>query len=202
VALPLRFYDRPTCDVAVDLLGRRLVTRAVAPDGTTRIRAGRIVETEAYVGPDDLACHAARGRTARTEVMFGPPGRAYVYLIYGMYHCLNAVTEREGFPAAVLIRALEPEPDPEAGLAARTSGPGLLCRALRIDRTFNGERLDGPRIAIESGDRPADEPQPCAPVAAGPRVGVAYAGEWAARPWRYWLDGNRWVSKRVPSTGL
>jgi DNA-3-methyladenine glycosylase len=184
--LPQAFYDRRTHEVAADLLGRRLV----CTEGG-RIRAGRIVETEAYVGPEDLACHASRGRTLRTAVMFGPPGFAYVYLIYGLHHCLNAVTEGEGYPAAVLIRALEPE----AGLAGRTDGPGRLCRALGIDRSFNGEDLAGGRLFVEAGDRPAGEARPRQPLASGPRIGVAYAGEWAGRPWRFWLQGNPWVSR-------
>jgi len=186
LVLSRSFYDRPTLDVARDLLGRRLVC---AGGGTQR--AGRIVEAEAYIGPEDLACHASRGRTPRTEVMFGPPGYAYVYIVYGMHHCLNAVTEREGFPAAVLIRALEPE----AGLDSRTDGPGRLCRALAIDRSFNGADLTGPRLFVEAGDRPASTPIAEELVASGSRVGVGYAGEWADKPWRFWLKGNRWVSR-------
>lgn len=186
-ALPHEFYDRPTVEVARDLLGRRLVCRV---DGEER--AGRIVETEAYVGADDLACHASKGRTRRTEIMFGPPGFAYVYLIYGMYHCLNAVAERVNFPAAVLIRALEPE----SSVEGRTDGPGRLCRALSIDRSLNGADLAGDRLRIEAGDRPAGEPPPYDAIATGPRVGVGYAGEWTEKPWRFWLKGNRFVSRR------
>ena len=185
--LPHNFYARPTTEVAIDLLGRRLVC---ARDGVAR--SGTIVETEAYVGPHDLACHAARGRTARTEVMFGPPGRAYVYLIYGIHHCVNAVTEREGYAAAVLIRALQPD-DESLG---KTSGPGLLCRALGIDRTHNGEDLAGDRLYVLEGDRPASVPRPSGDVLSGPRIGVAYAGEWAEKPFRFWLGGNRWISRR------
>lgn len=165
--LPSSFYDRSAIDVARELLGTVLV-RVV--EGQRR--SGRIVETEAYDGPHDLACHSARGRTRRTEVMFGPPGFAYVYFIYGMHHCLNAVTRGPG--AAVLIRAIEPI----EGTAGRTSGPGLVCRALAIDRTLNGSSLAGPDFWIEEGTPPAA-------ITAGPRVGVAYAGEWAARPWRF-----------------
>ncbi len=198
--LPRAFYDRPTCEVAIDLLGRRLVR--AGPEG---VRAGRIVETEAYVGPDDRASHASRGRTARTSIMFGPPGYAYVYLIYGQHYCLNAVTEREGFPAAVLIRALEPE----ASVPGRTDGPGRLCRALGIDRSLNGADLVGECLWIEEGDRPCAVPLPLECLATGRRIGVDYAGEWAARPWRFWLRNSRWVSvspgagaRREPPAGV
>src|SRR6187402_3254948 len=119
--LPRSFYDRDTIEVAKDLLGKYLVH---VSGGVERI--GRIVETEAYLGPHDLAAHSARGLTPRTAPMFGPPGHAYVYLIYGMHHCINVVTEREGQAAAVLIRAVEPI----ANIAGRTQGPGLVCRAL------------------------------------------------------------------------
>jgi DNA-3-methyladenine glycosylase len=139
--------------------------------------AGKIVEVEAYVGPQDKACHASKGRTPRTEVLFGPPGVAYVYLIYGMYHCLNVVTEREEFPSAILIRAIEIDGE-------LIDGPGRLCRALQIDRRLNrvdlttGESLwfEDQGILVERGD-----------VGAYPRVGVDYAGEWAKKPWRFRL---------------
>src|SRR6185369_7031385 len=132
--LPRAFYDRDTRLVARELLGQWLVHHA---NGIERI--GRIVETEAYLGPHDLAAHSARGRTARTEVMFGPPGHAYVYLIYGVHHCMNVVTEPEGKAAAVLIRALEPV----QGIEGSTKGPGLLCRALAINRSHSGQDLVG-----------------------------------------------------------
>ena len=119
------YFNRPTVTVARSLIGKYLV-RAI--EG--RILAGKIVEVEAYVGPEDKACHASKGRTQRTEVLFGPPGVAYVYLIYGMYHCLNVVTEREEFPSAVLIRAIEIDGE-------LIDGPGRLCRALQIDRRLN-----------------------------------------------------------------
>ena len=141
-------------------------------------RAGRIVETEAYVGQEDLASHAARCQpSGRASVMYGPPGRAYVYLIYGLHNCLNAVTEPEGFPAAVLFRAL----DPLENVVERVDGPGRLCRALEIDRSLNGARLDGPQLWVEPAASRDFE------VAAGRRIGVAYAGEWAERPWRFWI---------------
>src|SRR5262252_2127893 len=118
--------------------------RLVHRDGAT-LRAGRIVETEAYMGPRDRAAHSSRGRTARTEVMFGPPGHAYVYFIYGFWNCLNVVTGAPGVPHAVLLRALEPL----EGLRERASGPGLLCRAMGIDRSFNGTDLRGEVLWLE-----------------------------------------------------
>ncbi|MCI0428530.1 MAG: DNA-3-methyladenine glycosylase, partial [Nitrospiraceae bacterium] len=120
--LPRAYFNLPTVTVARSLIGKYLV-RAI--DGRTL--AGKIIEVEAYIGPQDKACHASKGRTQRTEVLFGPPGIAYVYLIYGMYHCLNVVTEREEFPSAVLIRAVEIDGE-------LIDGPGRLCRALHIDR--------------------------------------------------------------------
>jgi DNA-3-methyladenine glycosylase len=178
--LPRSFYARETLTVAKDLIGMHLVR---AGDGQRQV--GRIVETEAYKGPQDLAAHSARGRTARTEVMFGPPGHAYVYLIYGMWHCLNVVTVAVDVPHAVLIRALEPV----AGIAAATHGPGLLCRALGIDRTLNGVDLDGSVLWIEA-------PEPAAPVrvARSPRIGVDYAGDWARKPWRFYDAASPHVS--------
>jgi len=130
--LPRAFYDRDTITVARDLLGKYLVhvSRGVE-------RVGRIVEVEAYLGPHDLAAHSARGLTERTRIMFGPPGHAYVYMIYGMYFCMNVVTEREGHASAVLLRAVEPV----ANIGQRTQGPGLLCRAMRIDKRLNGHDL-------------------------------------------------------------
>lgn len=139
--------------------------------------AGRIVEVEAYVGPEDRASHASRGRTARTEVMFGPPGMAYVYLIYGMYHCLNVVTEGDGYPAAILVRAVQ------VG-GQLIDGPGRLCRWFQIDRSLN--KLDltqGTELWLEErGDR-VSRPM----VDTFPRIGVDYAGAWAAKPWRFGL---------------
>jgi DNA-3-methyladenine glycosylase len=182
--LPLEFYERDTVEVAQALLGA-IVVRQV---GDQR-RAGRVVETEAYVGADDLACHARTGPSGRAAVMYGPPGVAYVYLIYGMHHCLNAVTEAAGRPGAVLIRAIEPI----EGIAGRTDGPGRICRELAIDRRLNGVPLAPPELWLEPG-------QPVAAIASGPRIGVDYAGEWAERPWRFWVPGSRWVSRvRAPT---
>ncbi|HUB08317.1 MAG TPA: DNA-3-methyladenine glycosylase [Myxococcales bacterium] len=177
---PREFYAQPARDVAVQLLGARLVRRL----GPRRHAVGRVVEVEAYVGPHDLACHASHGRTARTEVMFGPPGRAYVYFVYGMHHCVNVVTDPEGYPAAVLLRALEPL----EGLEARTSGPGRLCRALAIDRSLNGADLRGDELYLEPGDPPRR-------VRATARIGVAYAGAWARRRLRFFDADSPHVSR-------
>lgn len=180
--LPRRFYDRETEAVARGLLGMLLAHRVEG-----RLRVGRVVETEAYLGPHDLAAHSARGRTARTEVMFGPPGHAYVYLIYGVHHCMNVVTEPEGKAAAVLIRALEPV----QGIEGSTKGPGLLCRALGIDRSHSGHDLVGDDLFLaEPDDREPFE------VVARPRIGVAYAGEWAAKPLRFFVAGNAFISRK------
>jgi DNA-3-methyladenine glycosylase len=178
--LPRSFYAQPATFVARKLIGAHLHRRF--PDG--RHARGRIVETEAYLGPHDLASHARSGRTGRTEVMFGPPGHAYVFLIYGMYCCLNVVTERAGVASAVLIRALEPL----SGIADRTDGPGRLCRALQIDRSFNGADLHGPTIYLTRGPAPKH-------VAATRRVGVDYARHWARRLLRFVEAGNPHVSR-------
>lgn len=140
------------------------------------LRVGRIVETEAYLGPHDRASHSSKGITARNRSMFGPAGHAYVYQIYGLHYCLNAVTGPEGHGAAVLIRALEPL----HGIDARTTGPGLVCRALGLDRSWDGEDLLGGRLFILGrweGDRPA--------IVRSRRVGVDYAGAWARRLLRF-----------------
>jgi DNA-3-methyladenine glycosylase len=175
------FYARNTLTVARELIG----TRLVHDDGGT-LRVGRIVETEAYKGPEDLAAHSSRGRTARTEVMFGAPGHAYVYFIYGFWNCLNIVTAAEGVPHAVLLRALEPV----AGLTDKTWGPGLLCRAMNIDRRLNGVDLCGDVLWLERA------PGPVKPVALGrsTRIGVDYAGDWAKRPWRFFDRASSYVS--------
>jgi DNA-3-methyladenine glycosylase len=175
------FYDRDTVAVALDLLGKHLVHR----DGVVE-RVGRIVEVEAYLGPHDLAAHSAKGLTPRTKVMFGPPGHAYVYLIYGMHWCMNVVTEAEGRAAAVLLRALEPVQN----LEGRSQGPGLLCKAMGIDRRHHGMDLLGEELYLEA---PAE--QPTFKVVRRPRIGVDYAGVWARRLLRFYIKGNPYVSK-------
>jgi DNA-3-methyladenine glycosylase len=170
--LPRTYFNRPTLTVARSLVGKYLI-RCI--DG--RDIAGKIVEVEAYVGPQDKACHASKGRTQRTEVMFGPAGVAYVYLIYGMHHCLNVVTEREEFPSAVLIRAIEID-------GKLIDGPGRLCRALQIDRRLN--RMDlttGESLWFEDRGEVVGRGQ----VGAHPRIGVDYAGKWAEKLWRFRL---------------
>ena len=181
--LPRSFYARPTLEVARDMLGTRLVH--VGSDGVRR--AGRIVETEAYVGPDDAASHARAGARGRAAIMFGAPGVAYVYVIYGMHHCFNAVTERDGYPGAVLVRAVEPEQAGERG-----SGPALVCRALHISRACNGlDLVDSAELFLEAGPSVPD-----AQVRMGPRIGVEYAGAWASHPWRFWVADSAHVSRR------
>jgi DNA-3-methyladenine glycosylase len=191
--LPRSFYSRSTLQVAQDLIGKVLVR-----DFEGLLLSGKIVETEAYVGPHDLACHASKGHTPRTSIMFGPAGYAYVYMIYGFYFCLNVVTERKGYPAAVLIRGVEPlesldfmrklrnNPERDTNIA---SGPGKLCRAMSIDKRLNGEDLLGRTLWIE--DRKLDS----GPILSSPRVGVDYAGEYKDKPWRFFLANNPHVSK-------
>lgn len=186
------FYGQPTIEVARQLLGKYLVRKH--PDGMT---AGKIVETEAYIGPEDKASHASRGRTRRSEIMFGPPGFAYVYLIYGFYHCLNLVTERADYPAAVLIRAVEPTTGiPLMRSRRRTedvrklaSGPGKLCRAFAIDLSLNGADTCGDVIYVEDRDEAAPS------ILARPRVGVDYAGKWKRKPWRFLVRDSPFVSR-------
>lgn len=175
VALPRAYFARRTLAVARSLVGKYLVRSL----GNREI-AGKIIEVEAYVGPHDKACHASKGRTGRTEVLFGPPGVSYVYLIYGMYHCLNVVTEREEFPAAVLIRAIEVD-------GVLIDGPGRLCRALNIDRTLNRVDLT---IGEELWFEDRGEPVRSHLVGAHPRIGVDYAGVWASKPFRFRLAGE------------
>jgi DNA-3-methyladenine glycosylase len=190
--LPRSFYEQSTIVVAKQLLGKYLARKH--PEGVT---IGRIVETEAYVGPQDLACHAAKGRTARTEVMFGPAGHAYVYFIYGFYNMLNLVTEAKDYPAAVLIRAVEPmdginlmkERRHSNVLRQLASGPGKLCQAFGIDRSLNGADLCGSVLFVEDRGEPAPKLQ------ATSRIGVDYAGKWKNKPFRFLIRGSEYVSK-------
>lgn len=188
------FYARPVLHVARELVGQVLVHEL--PDGTV---AGRIVETEAYRGPEDRAAHSFGGRrTARTEAMFGPAGHAYVFFVYGMHWHFNVVAARVGEPHAVLVRAVEPLEGAEHMAARRgisaervalTNGPGKLCEAFGIDRSRYGADLCSGPLYVARGARTR--------VARSPRIGIDYAGSWAARPWRFFEPANPWVSKRA-----
>jgi len=193
--LPREFYARPTLIVARELLGQRLVR---VLDGHRL--AGRIVEVEAYLDERDQASHARPGPTRRNAPMYGPPGHAYVYFIYGMYYCLNAVTEPEGSPAAVLIRALDPleglermrHHRPGRSNCDLTNGPGKLCQALAVDKALNRADLcQSDEIWFEAGALPADEQ-----IATSPRIGVR--GDQRARtaPWRFYIQGHPCLSRR------
>ena len=189
--LPRAFYERPTIQVARALLGKVLVRhpRGSAAASASVVRLARIVEVEAYLGERDAASHARRGPTPRTAIMFGPPGHLYVYLIYGMHHCMNFVTERDGQAGAVLIRAAEPlVPAPGHG-ARPLSGPGKLCSGLGITLADKGLDLTtgGALFVAEDGERRPRR-------AASPRIGVDYAGAWAARKLRFYVPGNPHVS--------
>lgn len=170
------FYRRDTQDVARDLLGRTLCRRVAR--GT--VIRGAVVEVEAYDGPHDRACHAHRGRTRRNAPMFETGGVAYVFLVYGMHHCFNVVTGEEGYPAAILVRAAEME---DGDLNA--SGPGRLTRAFHIDRTLDGASLLGRDLWIEEGT-----PAARGAILRTPRIGVAYAGPWAEKRYRFVIAGH------------
>jgi len=196
VKLGRAFYTR--ADV-VALARRLLGTRLVARTRGGRRVSGIIVETEAYRGPEDRASHAYGGRrTRRTETMYARGGTAYVYFVYGMYHQFNVVTNVADVPHAVLVRALEPVEGVDLMRRRRggatpdelTSGPGKLCIALGIDRHLDGADLLGDRVWLEPGRRVSP-----AAIAAGPRVGIDYAEDWVARPWRFWLRDNPFVSR-------
>ena len=184
------FYDRATEIVARELLGCVLEHRT--SQGTVR---GRIVETEAYLGPDDPACHAAAGLTNRTRTLHGPPGQAYVYFIYGMHWCFNAVTRETGHGSAVLVRALEPLSGLPLMRRRRsverdvdlTSGPARLCEALAITGDQDGARLDRGPLRILRGDLLPDED-----IVITPRIGIRKAADW---PLRFSVKGNRFVSR-------
>jgi DNA-3-methyladenine glycosylase len=190
--LTVAFYARPVLRVARDCIGKHLVHDT--PEGRV---VGRIVEAEAYRGPEDRAAHSFGGRrTARTEVMFGPPGLAYVFFVYGLHHQMNLVTTAVGMPHAVLLRAVEPVEGAELMAARRgismgrrqlTNGPGKLCQAFAIDRSANGVDLTRPPLYLCEGASPRR-------VARATRVGIDYAGEWTARLWRFYDPESRYVS--------
>ena len=198
-----------TLDAARALIGTRLIRETAGEP----LRIGRIVEVEAYIGESDRASHARMGPTPRNRVMFGPPGVAYVYLVYGMHHCLNVVTEPAPRPAAVLVRAVEPIDGITAMRAARgrlangpvhaadarlAAGPGLVAAAFDIDRSCTGLDLCDPASPLRLAARPDDEPAP--EVVATPRIGIAYAGEpWVTVPWRFVAAGSPSLSRRLPA---
>jgi DNA-3-methyladenine glycosylase len=186
------FYARPVLVVARDCIGKILVHRTA--DGEA---AGRIVEAEAYRGPLDLAAHSARGLTRRTSAMFGPPGYAYVFRLYGTSWAMNLVTTAQGEPHAVLIRALEPVRGVDLMARRRrkpprarelTNGPGKLTQALAITGDDYGRDLCGEHLYLEDAGLPTGR------IGRSPRINVDYAGKWAARPWRFYERGNRYVS--------
>jgi DNA-3-methyladenine glycosylase len=178
------FFDRDTVAVARDLLGKVLVREVEG-----RLLWGRLVEVEAYLGPDDLAAHSSGGRRSpRNEVMYGAPGHAYVYFTYGMHHCLNFVTQPEGIPQAVLVRALEPGPG-----VGRCGGPGLVCRALNIDRNLNGIALVPPALYV------VDDQMPERPIYETPRIGIGDQGDWTLRPLRFCFDSHD-LSRPIPKS--
>lgn len=199
--------DRALLSSSAPEVARLMLGMLLVRDEGRGVRMVRIVETEAYAGPEDRASHARAGRTARTAVMFGPPGHAYVYLVYGLHHCLNVVCGPDHEAAAVLVRAAEPleglaamrlargsTAGPDARLAA---GPARLCQALDIDRSLDGvDLLGGPRLRLvaDSAHPGLDER-----VVAGPRIGVAYAGGgWADRLWRFGIAGHPSLSRPFP----
>jgi len=205
--LPRTWFERDPVTLAVALLGQ-LVVR----EDAGRLRIGRIVETEAYAGPDDRASHARAGRTRRTEPMFGPAGHAYVYLVYGMHHCLNVVAETDGCPSAVLIRALEPVEGRAVMRVARgapsvaddrlLAGPARACAGMSIDRSLDGHDLTRGSLLWVAPDQAFSNAHAdgLPAIVAGPRIGVAYAGPgWADRPWRFGLAGSPSLSRTFPS---
>jgi DNA-3-methyladenine glycosylase len=195
--LPREFYTRPNVlSVARDLLGKLLV---VLNENGRRI-SGMIVEVEAYRGPEDRASHAYGGRrTKRTETMYQLGGTAYVYFVYGMYYQFNVVSNVEDIPHAILVRALQPVEGIETMRIRRqshsdknlTSGPGKLCIALGIDRQLDGADLVGSRVWLEEYER-----IPRSKIATGSRIGIDYAEDWVDKPWRFWLKGNEYVSRK------
>ncbi|SFC07057.1 DNA-3-methyladenine glycosylase [Marinospirillum celere] len=190
------FYARPTLEVAEDLLGCLLVREL--PDGQQL--AARIVDLEAYIGEEDSACHASKGRTPRTQVMYGPPGHAYVYLIYGLHHLLNLVTEEAGRPCGVMLRAVQPLHNEEAMRALRQvkgrnlcNGPGKLTAALAVNKDYNQWDMTlGEQLWVAPRSEPLQET-----IQRGPRIGIDYAEpEDREAPWRFWLAENPWRSLR------
>jgi DNA-3-methyladenine glycosylase len=184
--LSRRFFARPTEQVAPELLGKLIVREAAG----VAVRTARIVEVEAYLGERDQASHARRGPTPRASIMFGPPGHLYVYLIYGMYHCMNFVCEPDGKAGAVLIRAAEPLTGSDASDPRACAGPGKLCRAMGVSLADKGLDL----TSATSGLFVVDDGAPAPAVARSTRIGVDYAGDWAAKALRFYVAGHPAVS--------
>ena len=182
-----KFYNQPTLKIARQLLGKFLVKKESA-GGQSHFLVGRIIETEAYVGPKDLASHASRGRTPRTKIMFGEPGYWYVYLIYGMYYCLNVVTEHKNYPAAVLIRSVEPVSGFKESI--KTDGPGKLCRGFKIDKQLNGSPAFGTQAKLWIEDRGLEIKSNR--IKKSPRIGVDYAGEYKGKLWRFCIKKTKY----------
>lgn len=197
------FYRQPTLKIAQELLSKFLFRQT-----RSGLYVGKIVETEAYLGEKDLACHSSKGRSKRNEIMFGPPGRAYVYFIYGMHYCLNIVTEEKENPCAVLIRALEPvKTTAHRGIKScaptstkqkfsvpTTNGPAKLCRGFQIDKKLNGWNLClGERLWLENNP---DKNSGKIKIIRAKRIGVDYAGKYKDKLWRFYIKGNQFVSKK------
>lgn len=192
--LPREFYERDTLAVAPDLLGKLLVH-----ESETGKTVGKIVEVEAYIGPEDKAAHSYRGlKSTPTQIMFGPAGFIYIYLIYGMYYCLNIVTHKINFPEVVLVRALEPIEGIELMKVRRHEtklknlcrGPGKLCQAMDLTRRHYGMDLCGDTIYLLE-----DESTPPIEIETSPRINIDYAGEYKDKPWRFFIKDNAFVSK-------
>jgi DNA-3-methyladenine glycosylase len=181
--LPLGFYQANADVVAQALLGKHLLVKL-----GHILQRSRIVETEAYMGTQDLASHASKGRTKRTEILFGPAGKIYVYLIYGMYDMFNIIVSEENDPQAVLIRAVEPLEN----LTGSTNGPGKLCKSLVITRKHNGMSVLGSEVWLEEGPKPK-----C--IVTTTRIGVGYAQEWAKKPLRFYDADSSFVSRKAKS---
>ncbi|MFZ5365240.1 MAG: DNA-3-methyladenine glycosylase [Patescibacteria group bacterium] len=200
--IPLTFYNQNTLIVARSLLGQFIIREY---KGKKLI--GKIVETESYVGPKDLASHASRGKTERTKIMFGPPGYSYIYLVYGLNYCFNIVTEAKDYPAAVLIRAVEPIAGIDQMIKNRklssrishvasrlsnlTNGPGKFCQAFAIDKNLNDHPLNKKPLSLEWGEKIKPSQ-----IVKSTRIGVDYAGEYAKKKWRFYIKGNPFVSKK------
>ena len=188
--LKRRFFEKPTLKVAKELLGKYLVVKKRG-----KLASGKIVETEAYIGKKDPASHAYRGVTPRTKLMYGKPGYAYIYLTYGMYYCLNFITEKEGFPAAILVRAVEPKEGLDLMIKRRkikkienlTNGPGRLCKAFGLDKSLNGADICSDVIWIEDrGENPEK-------ITSASRIGIKVGKD---KKWRFYIEENRFVSKK------